>query len=444
MRRALLIVSGVVVVAFVVALAIALVPSRTVRLAATDEPQEQLIERGRYLALLGDCAFCHTAAGGRPYAGGLALASPIGIIYSSNITPDARSGIGTYSLDDFNRALRFGIARSGHTLYPAMPYPSFARIADDDVRALYAYLMRAVAPVSQSNRANAIPWPVSLRWPLALWRKLFAPTPDAAHFSVPRYGDARIARGAYLVQGIGHCGSCHTPRALTQRELALDESGVAYLSGGGPIDGWFAVNLRGNAADGLGAWSEADILATLRGARNATSAVIGAPMGEVVVHSTQYFRDDDLAAVAAYLKTLSPVSDDRASFRDDPATAQSLRIGRNGSRGAELYVDNCAACHRSDGKGSERVFPRIAGNSTVLAANPVSVVRVILAGSRLPATAAAPSELGMPGFAWRLTDDEVAQLATFIRQSWGNRASAVSATEVRDVRHQIEREVANR
>ncbi|OCR26183.1 alcohol dehydrogenase [Pseudomonas syringae] len=408
--------------------------------AAPEAQQAALIEKGRYLADAGDCTACHTAKGGQPFAGGLPIASPIGTLYSSNITPDKASGIGAYSLDDFDRAIRHGIAANGDSLYPAMPYPAYAKIGDDDLRALYAYFMHGVTAVNAENRANDVAWPLSMRWPLAIWRKVFAPEPDAVAFKADGYKDTQVARGAYLVQGLGHCGSCHTPRALTLQEKALDESSPVYLSGGPVIDGWLAVNLRGNPADGLGSWSAEDIVATLRSARSSTHAVLGGAMGDVVVHSTQHLNDGDLQAVAAYLKTL-PASDRQVSnFKADPTTAKALAAGEEASRGAELYVDNCSACHRTNGQGYERVFPKIAGNSSVLSEDPVSMIRLVLAGSKLPATATAPSELGMPGFAWRMSDEEVAQLLTFIRSSWGNQAPAVNAAQVKQLRDTLPKE----
>lgn len=435
MKKLLLSLISLAVLVLVVLLIVAFWPTTTPTLtAASDANQAALIEKGRYLADAGDCTACHTAKGGKPFAGGLPIASPIGTLYSSNITPDKASGIGNYSLQDFDRAVRHGIAANGSSLYPAMPYPAYARISDDDLRAMYAYFMQGVAPVYAENRANEVPWPLSMRWPLAIWRKTFAPAPQSVAFDAGRYTDPQIARGAYLVQGLGHCGSCHTPRALTLQEKALDESGAEYLSGGPVIDGWLAVNLRGNPADGLGRWSPDDIVATLRSARNNQHAVLGGAMGDVVVHSTQHLNDADLHAVAAYLKSLPPTKEQVSSFEADPATAKALAAGQEGSRGAELYVDNCAACHRTNGQGDDRVFPKIAGNSSVLAQDPVSMIRLVLAGSKLPATQTAPSELGMPGFAWRLSDEEVAQLLTFIRSSWGNRAPAVDAAQVTKLR----------
>jgi mono/diheme cytochrome c family protein len=307
-------------------------------------------------------------------------------------------------------------------------------MSDEDISALFAYFMHGVQPAASAKHANGIPWPLSIRWPLALWRKLFAPAPDAPVFNAARYSDPAVARGAYLVEGPGHCGSCHTPRAITLQEKSLDDASNSYLSGGPRIDGWVAVNLRGNNGDGLGSWSQDDIVATLRTARNSTQAVIGAPMSDVVVHSTQYLNDGDLNAIAAYLKTLTPAPGAGSRFAANPATAAALAKGQEANRGAEIYDDNCAACHRSDGEGSPKVLPKIAGNPSVLADDPDSLIRLVLAGGALPGTAAAPSALGMPGFGWRLSNDEVAQLLTFVRSGWGNQASSVSAAQVGRVR----------
>jgi mono/diheme cytochrome c family protein len=446
LARLLLTILAIAVIVFFGALGYALAPTHTRQIASSQPPHSDVasIERGRYLAVAADCSACHTAPGGQPFAGGLGIDSPLGAIYSTNITPDRASGIGNFTLDDFDRAVRRGIDDEGVTLYPAMPYPSYARMSDEDIAALYDYFMHGVAPVARRAQADGIPWPLSIRWPVAIWRKLFAPSPDAPPFDASRYANPEVARGAYLVQGPGHCGSCHTPRTLTLREKALDDSSDAYLAGGQKIGGWIAVNLRGNAADGLGNWSKDDIVETLRTARNSGQAVIGAPMNDVIVHSTQNLSDTDLRAIASYLKTLTPAPGDRAKFAANPATAAALAAGRESSRGAELYVDNCAACHRTNGQGSPKALPKMAGNSSVLAEDAGSLIRLVLAGSSLPGTRDAPSALGMPGFGWRLSNDEVAQLLTFIRAAWGNQATSVSAAEVGQVRASLDTRAAGK
>jgi mono/diheme cytochrome c family protein len=216
-----------------------------------------LISKGAYLAAAGDCAACHTTKGGAAFAGGLAIASPVGVIYSPNITPDPKTGIGAYTFGDFERVIRRGVLPNGQTLYPAMPYPSFSRLTDQDVAALYAYFMHGVAPVSLRDRPEGIVWPLSLRWPLTYWRWLFAPAPRP--FSPADGMTPTVARGAYLVEGLGHCGACHTARALTLQEVALTpKDGARYLAGS-RFNGWYAPSLRRDDLSGLGLWTDGDI-----------------------------------------------------------------------------------------------------------------------------------------------------------------------------------------
>lgn len=399
-------------------------------LHAADPVDPALVKQGEYLARAGDCVACHTAKGGKPFAGGLPMQTPIGTIYSTNITPDP-SGIGDYSFEDFERAVRQGIGLNGSTLYPAMPYPSYARVSDDDMKALYAYFMHGVQPVEQANKESDIPWPLSMRWPLAFWRTLFAP--EVKPFEAAGQ-DPALARGAYLVEGLGHCGACHTPRALTMQEKALDAAGGdAYLSGSAPLEGWIAKNLRGDHKDGLGSWSEAQIVAFLKTGRNERTAVFGG-MSDVVEHSMQYMTDADLAAIARYLKSLPPVNPDDKPFQEDRQVAEALWKGDDAKAGAALYVDNCAACHRTDGKGYARVFSALAGNPVLQSADATSLIHIVLEGATLPATATAPSTFTMPGFAWRMKDQEVADVVNFIRSSWGNQAASVTASQVADLR----------
>jgi len=444
-KKALVTVVAVILLLFVAALAYALSPSQTRAIpapaaegGATAADQAALVQAGAYVAAASDCIACHTAPGGKPYAGGRPVHSPIGNMYSTNITPDKATGIGNYTLDQFDRAIRHGIRRDGDSLYPAMPYPSYAKMTDQDIRALYAFFMQGgVQPVNADNRQNDIRWPLSIRWPVAIWRKTFAP-PDMAPLRLDKYQSAALARGAYLVQGPGHCGTCHTPRAVTMQERALDESGNEFLAGGPLIDGWRAVNLRGDKVDGLGAWTEKDIMDTLRTGRNGATAVVGGPMNDVVAHSMQFMNDNDLLAIATYLKSLPATGAGKSSFSPDPRTTQMLNSGQDrDNRAAQLYLDNCNACHRSDGHSNRITFPALPNNPTVLADDPTSLIRLVLAGSRLPSTRVRPSDLAMPGFGWRLSDEETAQLVTFVRNGWGNHASEVSASQVARVRKAI-------
>ncbi|SDV46431.1 c-type cytochrome [Chitinasiproducens palmae] len=397
--------------------------------AASNATEDPVLARGRYLAAAGDCVACHTAKGGKPFAGGLGIASPLGTIYSTNITPDKATGIGNYSLEDFDRALRHGIAKDGSTLYPAMPYVSYAKVKPADIKALYAYFMQAVPPVAQANKGTDIPWPLSMRWPLRFWRMAFAPDVASDDPSAP---SDRVARGRYLVEGLGHCGACHTPRGVGLQEKALGDDGRLFLSGG-LIDGYLAKNLRGDPKDGLGSWSDEDIVAFLKGGRNAHSAAFGG-MAEVVQDSTQYMTEADLGAIAAYLKTLSPVDPAAQPLRADDTAAKALRAGTDRGNGAMTFIDNCAACHRTSGSGYAYTFPRLALSSVVNTDDPTSLIRIVLRGGEMPWTDAAPTHYAMPAFADRLSDRDVADVLTFVRSSWGNHAPAVSAEQVAKVR----------
>lgn len=393
--------------------------------------ESDLIKQGEYLARAGDCVACHTAKGGKPFAGGLPMETPIGVIYSTNITPD-KTGLGDYSFEDFDKAVRHGVAKSGSTLYPAMPYPSYARVSESDMQALYAYFMKGVEPVAQENKSSDIPWPLSMRWPLAAWRWMFAPA--VADYQAPVGVDPVISRGAYLVEGLGHCGACHTPRALTMQEKALSAAdGNAFLSGSAPLEGWIAKSLRGDHKDGLGSWSEEQLVQFLKTGRSDRSAVFGG-MSDVVVHSMQYMSQDDLTAIARYLKSLPAVDPKDQPHQYDKQVAEALWKGDDSKPGASVYIDNCAACHRTDGHGYTRVFPALAGNPVLQSEDATSLINIVLNGGTLPATHAAPSTFTMPAFAWRLSDQEVADVVSFIRGSWGNVGAPVNAGEVSRLR----------
>jgi mono/diheme cytochrome c family protein len=389
---------------------------------------------GKAVAMLGDCAGCHTAPQGDDYAGGVAFALPVGTLYSSNITPDPDRGIGRYQFDDFVRLMRFGVTPDGRRVYPAMPYTAYAKVSDGDLQDLFAYLRDQVAPVSRPTRPAEISWPLTLRWPLALWNLAYH---KADRFVPDRGQSEEWNRGAYLVEGLAHCGTCHTPRNFAFAERALDGSSPLYLSGAS-FAGTSPINLRGNDGDGLGRWSKADIAQVLKSGRNPHSAASG-PMNEVITLSTQYWDDADLLAVAAYLKSLSPApGDDRAPFKPDETALDSFKNGQAASSpGARLFMDSCSACHRLNGEGAMTAFPSLAGNPMVQSRDPASLIEVILAGSRLPSTEAAPSPLAMPGFAWRYDDADIATLASFLRSAWGNHAPAVTPGQVTDVRNRL-------
>lgn len=394
-----------------------------------------LIDQGRYVAEAADCSACHTHDPSAPYAGGNPFVLPIGTLYAPNITPDAKHGIGTYTEADFTKALRQGIGKNGKPLYPAMPFPSYARMTDADIHALWIYFREGVAPLAKTPPANTIPWPLSMRWPMTLWRWAFAPTPKAAMASAGRsFASAEIARGAYLVEGPGHCGACHTPRALTMQEKALSsDQGATYLAGGGAVDGWTPVNLRQDDRTGLGRWSEEDIVAFLATGRNQHGSAFGG-MSEAIVHGTQHLSDADLHAIARYLKTELPARKKETPWQADMTVANALHEGHLPDHGAQVYVDRCAACHRTDGHGYAPAFPPLAGNPTLMDKDPGSLILIVLRGASVPATAKAQSSLTMPGFGHVLTDQDIADVVTFIRHSWGNTGSAVTSDDVRSFR----------
>jgi mono/diheme cytochrome c family protein len=391
-------------------------------------------KHGAYLARVGDCVACHTAKGGTPFAGGQPFATPVGTVYSTNITSDREHGIGGYSFAEFVAVMREGVRKDGAHLYPAMPYTSYAKVSDADLRDLYAYFTSAVPASAQPNRATDIVWPLSMRWPLAYWNRLFH---DDKPFVADQTKSVEWNRGAYLVEGLAHCGTCHTPRGAGFEEKALDDSNAAYLSGSS-LDGTAPISLRSAAGGGLDRWTREDIVATLKTGRNAHASVSG-PMGEVVANSTQYLNDADLGAIAVYLKSLGGVADGEP-FHADDKTLHAILAGTATDRGASIYIDSCAACHRQNGKGATRVFPSLVDNPMVTQQNPDSLLHVILEGARLPSTETAPSALAMPAFGWRYSDDDVAQLATFVRSSWGNQAPAVTAEQVAKVRAKVAKE----
>ena len=393
---------------------------------------EHLVERGEYLARAGDCISCHTRPGGLPFAGGLPLKTPFGDVVSTNITPDKAQGIGLYTEQDFVRALRQGRARDGRYLYPAMPYTNFARLSDTDLHALYAYFMQGVPAARQSNSTTNLPWPFSMRWLMAGWNMLYLTgkpfEPDAAQ-------SADWNRGAYLVQGLGHCSACHTPRGLSGAEKADTQRGGDVFLSGAIIDGWYAQPLRNTVKPGLATWPLQDIVEFLKTGRTARTAAFG-PMVEVVANSTQYLTREDLVAIAVYLRSLGDAgnADTKTAMLTDDPTATALRQGRTDKPGAMVWLNNCNACHRSDGQGAQRTFPTLAHNSAVAARDPTSLIRMVLQGSAMAYTQEAPSELAMPAFGWRLSDQNIADVLSLVRGSWGNQAAPVSAQDVAKVR----------
>jgi mono/diheme cytochrome c family protein len=415
--------------AFGAALCVALpfVAQQATHAAVADDA---LIQRGAYLAKAGDCIACHSTPRGRPFAGGLKMVTPMGAIYSTNITPDPDTGIGRYTEAEFARALRRGVAKDGRNLYPAMPYPSYAKVNDDDVAALYAYFMEGVQPVQQTDRKSEIPWPLDMRWPLKIWNALFL---DTSVYQNKAGKDAAWNRGAYLVQGLGHCGSCHTPRGVGLHEKALDESGREYLSGA-PIDYWFASNLTGEPNAGLGRWSPVDIALFMKTGANQHASAFGS-MTDVINHSTQWLATDDANAIARYLKSLAVAGGSgMPPYHDDPRAGQPSLVSPANASGAKLYATYCMHCHGSNGRALAPLLAPLAGNPTVLEPNPTSLINVTLNGAQALVINGLPAAYPMPNFSNVLTDQQVADVLTFVRSNWNNASMAVSASDVAKLR----------
>lgn len=389
------------------------------------DDEAQLIRQGEYLARLGDCMACHSLPGKPDYAGGLAITSNIGTIFSTNITPDKQHGIGNYSEQQFADAVRKGILPDGSRLYPAMPYPDYARISDADIHALYVYFMKGVQPSAEQPPETDLSFPFSQRWGMRFWNWAFA---SDKPFRPIGGASAEVNRGAYIVESLGHCGSCHTPRGLGMNEKALDSGDEQFLAGGS-LNHWAVPSLRG-----LPHWSQQEIVDYLQTGRN-DKAAVGGEMTSVIEHSSSHMTDADLNAIAAYLKFLGGNPPLQAfNVQAQQATEAKLTAAKNLSEGERLYLDNCGACHFVTGKGAPGVFPELDQATIVNASDPTGLIHTILAGAQQPSVAKAPSKLAMPGFAGRLSDDEVAQLATFIRQGWSNSAPAVSKDQVAEVR----------
>ena len=363
------------------------------------EAQPSQVLRGEYLARAGDCVSCHTASGGQALAGGGRLNTPFGYMLTPNITPDAATGIGLWTSNDFYRALHAGVNRAGQDMYPTMPYDFYTRVTREDSDAIYAYL-RTLKPVSSLIDVNHLHFPFDERWTMAGWRELYF-TEEAFR---PRPNKSSAwNRGAYLVEGLGHCSACHSPRNL----LGAIEKSRQFA--GAVIDGWFALDLSEDITTGLGSWSIDDIATYLKtGALKGKTTAIG-PMAEVVHNSLQYLTDTDLRAVAEYLKAIPA---------DSPLRTGRHRPDATRVQGANLYIDHCVDCHQSMGRGIPGVFPPLAGNGVVLASDPADILKIIVLG--------VPPQSGliaMPSFAGSMSDQQIASLANYVRTSWGNTAA---------------------
>lgn len=390
--------------------------SQGVNAPATSE--DPAVTRGRYVAIAGDCAACHTdPQQGKPFAGGYALETPFGKLLASNITSDKTTGIGGWSEAEFTRAVREGKGREGENLYPAMPYNAYFKTSDQDMHDLWAY-MQTVPAVDKKVVSNQLPFPFNIRLMMMGWNLLFF---DKTPFVPVANASAQINRGAYLVQGLGHCAACHTEKNF----LGGDKSGFLQ---GGDLAGWHAPEITGNRYVGIGAWTPEQIVQYLKTGSNHI-AVASGPMAEAVTNSTQHMTNDDLLAIASYLKSL-PGSD---TTKPQPLAATETAM----KQGANVYSANCSACHNSDGKGISGLAAGLADNPALQSLNAQTLMTTVLQGGRGAVTLDNPTSGAMPSFAWKLSDQQIASLLTYIRNTWGNAAPAVNVDQVAQVRKDL-------
>jgi mono/diheme cytochrome c family protein len=398
--------------------------------SAADTPPNAPMDRGEYVARLGNCVACHSIPNAPGFSGGLKMATPLGPIYTTNITPDKETGIGNYTLEDFDKAMRLGVAKDGHRLYPAMPYPSYAKMSAEDMKALYDFIMKSVPAANVPNKPAEIPALLNQRWVLAIWNVVFA---DDARYQAKPDQSAEWNRGAYLVQGLGHCGACHTPRGLAFNEKGYSEKDDKFLIGA-PLDNWSATSLRQDVNTGLGAWSHDETVEFLKTGHNKFGTAFGT-MTEVINNSTQYMTDDDIKAIATYLHTLPGVREKTDNpFKYDPAIEEKLKAHKYDVAGAQVYMQQCMTCHRPDGKGFTPYLPPLAGNPVIQDPSPASLINIVLNGSLVVVVDGMPDAYRMPQYRVLLNDQEIADVVSFVRSSWGNKASPVTAKDVADMR----------
>ena len=379
-------------------------------------PNAEQLRHGQYLVAAGDCMSCHLRDGGEPLAGGLGLNTPFGVIYTPNITSDKETGIGDWTADQFYQAMHKGLDDEGSNLYPAFPYPWFTLVSREDDDAILAFLKTTPA-VKYTPPGNDLMFPLGMRFLVKGWNLLYFNSND---FKADPSQSAEWNRGAYLVNGLGHCGGCHTPKSA----LGADKAGRDLQ--GGTLDNWVAPDLTANDHTGLGAWSIEDVTEYLRTGRNAHAGAGGA-MANVITYSTSLMNDADRHAIAVYLKGQA-ASPSVVGAQPDPGVMR---------RGAAIYSDACASCHLENGVGQPRYFPPLGPNAVLQQADPIGLEHLILAGGRIGTSPTRPSPMSMPSFAWKLTDQEVADVSTFIRNSWGNQAAAVSVSDVRSARKKL-------
>ncbi|SPZ60587.1 Alcohol dehydrogenase cytochrome c subunit precursor [Serratia quinivorans] len=395
-----------------------------------------LIKKGEQVAIASDCQACHTKPeGGAPFAGGYGISSPMGMIYATNITPSNVEGIGSYSEEQFARAVRDGIRADGTHLYPAMPYTSYTRLSDADIKALYAYFMHAVKPVDQKNTLTDLPFPFNLRFSMAAWNLLFL---KEGRFAPDAGKSEQWNRGAYLVNGPGHCDTCHTPRNL----LMAEDNGQPLA--GGMVGSWYAPNITSDPISGIGGWSQQQLVQYLKTGQVAGKNQAAGGMAEAIENSLQYFSDEDLSAIAVYLKSTAPIRDRHDSQAADsygkPANVEPQLRGLHPATanntltdGAALFSGNCASCHQPDGSGSKnQAYPSLFNNTATGSGNPANLISAILFGveRRVGGEHVLMPNFGPQSYVNPLNDQQIAAISNYVLQQYGNPAVKVSATDV--------------
>lgn len=381
---------------------------------ARAEPDAETLALGKALTIAGNCGDCHTADPARPFAGGKRIDTPFGGIYSRNLTPDRETGLGAWSEADFHRALRFGVAPDGSRYYPAYPYPHFTKMTRDNILAVQAYLA-TLTPFRNTPPPPDLRWPLNYRVLMRAWNWLFF---KPGIFQPDQQKTAQWNRGGYLVEGVAHCGACHTPKNI----FGADKKGQSL--GGGLVQGMFAPRLDGAARSGLKSWSVDDIVEYLQSGRNRHSHA-GKLMSDVVINSTSQMSDTDVRAIAVYLKDL-PAGAPEPVVSAPPAAQMA--------EGEKLYKGACIACHEADGSGAPRIYPPLPGNANLQSADPTSTIRIMLDGAQTVTTPRAPNAGSMPDYAAKWSDQQIADVATYIRNSWGNAAPVVTAADVAKAR----------
>jgi mono/diheme cytochrome c family protein len=367
--------------------------------AAPDQPTSDQIARGKYLSDAGDCMACHSKPGGEPFAGGRYLPTPFGPLSTPNITPDKETGIGGWTDDQFYRVFHEGIGASGEYLYPAMPYPWYTKVTRDDVLAIKAYL-DSLKPVHAPREPNKLAFPFNIRTGLLAWNEAFF---HEGTFQPDPSKSAAVNRGAYLVQGLGHCGECHNGHGI------LGNGSVAEPLQGGPIQDWYAPNLTSDVHEGIGKYSDEQLVTYLRTGQAQGMGAASGPMSETIHDSLSKMTDADLHAIVAYLKS-TPAE---ASYNSTQRTAYT------GSQpaGRDTYLNYCSSCHQPNGKGLEGAVATLVGNGSVLAGGPQDVIRVVLGGIEAKGT-----DAPMPAIGVGMSDEQVADVTNYVRQAWGNTA----------------------